>query len=260
LASTDLEGITSMLNDDQLKLAGLISCPVDWTAICLDEDFSTWLRYLWFKVVQEHKIDSEELLLSSHDWEPDEVFILNIYADSAITWPMEQVESWIEAARRGYEKRYGRFRRLRVASRTVYPKHLCHPDATDAQVARQSVRTGDSALYPRISELLQTRFLWTAISKIWMERVRPYEDDSALLIDSARVVEEFDVAFPLSTLRIPLETDHPVGCVLGRPSRFLVVEVNFSTPVAHIYPISLAEAEKVGMDSVVYVGTEDLGL
>ena len=240
-----------MLNDDQSKLAELIACPVNWAAICLDDDFATWLRYMWFKVIQQHKIDSEQLLLSSDDWRPDEVFILDIYDDSAIVWPIEQVESWIGPARREYEQRCGRFRRLVVASRKVYPKHLPPPDFTDAQVAQESIRTGDSQLYPRISEDLQRRFLWTALSKIWMERVEQYRDDRDLLVDSSRVVEQFDITFPLATTRTPVETDNPVGCVLGQPSRFLVVEVNFSTPLAHIYPISRTEVEKAGMDSVV---------
>jgi len=249
-----------VLNDDQRKLARLIACPVDWSSICTDDDFSVWLRYMWFKVVQKHKIDGEQLLLSSEDWQPDEVFILNIYSDDAIVWPMEQVESWINSARREYEKKYGRFRKLIVASRDVYSKHLAHPDSTDDEVARLSVRSGNSILYPRISSDLQTRFLWTALSKVWTAHVESYKHDDDLLVDTSRIVEEFGATFPQATIRIPVETDNPVGCVLGEPSKFLVVEVNFSTPVAHPYPISRVEAEMAGMKSVVYVSPEELGL
>jgi hypothetical protein len=246
------------LNDDQYKLINLIGCPVAWEDTCTDEDFSALLRYMWFKVVQGHQLDRESSLLSNLDWRPDEFFIQSIYSDESIAWPMGQVSSWKPRAEKEYREKYKGFMNLRPAPPSIYSKHHAKASSTDAEVAKQSIDTGNSKLYPRFDHQKQTRLLWTSFCKVWLGAVEDLEIDVSVEENTSRIVDRFAEVFGQNVLRFSIETDDPAGCVNGVSSTFLTLEVDFSTPIAHVYPISEAEAKVGGADAIIYVSSEDL--
>lgn len=246
------------LNDDQRHLVGLVECPVAWEETCTDEDFSTLLRYMWFKVVQEHELDKESHLLSNEDWRPDKFFIQSIYSDASIIWPVEQVASWKPDAERAYRAKYKGFINLMPATPVKNPKHFVAESSSDDEVAEQSIATGNSKLYPRFNHQMQIRLLWACLSKEWLSSTEDVHNDLDVLENTSEVVERFSQVFYRNVRRFSVMTDDPSGCVAGTPSVYLTLEVEFSTPLAHMYPISEAEAKIGGAASIVYVSRQDL--
>ena len=201
-------------------------CPIEWNVTDRLEDFAIEMQHLWIQIASKHQVDLEGEIwadpdsLESHIVEDSQQDVDNMRSD------LINVRSWIEIARNEYIENTRRFWAMRIATHEEYSKHYPAPAITRDELLARTLQTDISLLYHGIDTQILQEVLWSGLCDIAMEKEE----------------ELWNKMLVVSNLRIVFDMLNDIGATSGMNTKYLCFELDFSTPIAHSYPVSKEEA------------------
>ncbi len=210
-----------------------LRCPVEWDFSERSEELSDGLgMFFWHEVAASYQVDLEAGWILQPSLIEDES-IEDLTADLA------NIATWIERARVEYVSRTRRFWALTVAGPEEYSKHYPSPGESLEAIRSRTDRTQVSSLFPGIRAPDLHEALWEGMSHLAPISYRLI----GLLSHDLRHLWERVLYEP--SIRLAFDTMNPIGACNGFDSDWLCYEIDASTPIAHAYPVSEAEAREI---------------
>lgn len=218
----------------------LLKCPTDWEKVCPETELCFWLRFAWYLQIKDHEVDRESSLLDPDEIEPSDMWFA-LLAENEARSTLVNAKSWHRQASENYKLFTRKLWRLAIATSSDYEKHYAPPGSRDPDVADLSNRRGESILYPRLTPTVQIALAWRALSEYVFESMTSEKSRSEFFHspDDARKI--LSNIFGGHQLTIHARLYKPVGCTNGIPTKFICIDFDLSTPLAHMYPESEQE-------------------
>lgn len=198
------------------------------------------LRDLWTAVACRHQVDDEG---SFTNWESDEFLkyqIENEPEKSELAKFFINMTTWRKIAEEEYRYEVRKITFLKMATSEDYSKHYVLPNQTKNQVANLSRTSGVSKFYSHITPTKLEVFMFDVLAEFFEDKFRQAgEPDAVHDADAWRT--EWKRHADSSALLIYVDCMEEVGASGGQPTEHLCLNVNFSTPIAHAYPVNKNE-------------------
>lgn len=218
------------LGPQRSKIRELLSCPVDWQTVMPERlALPNLLTEYWAELVLDYQVDCEG------EYIDDDLFSSGIILEieqtkEVLDSQIVNINSWIDEARREYVKRTRRFAELKLADRTIYPKHLLRK-AVSREDVREESSSGVSFFYPEISNEDLMSFVWDSMVCACKE-----ECDEACEGPWRNFLQAPE-------MKLYAEYSEPLGASHGQHTAIVRFIFDSSTPLVHAHPITAAEAE-----------------
>lgn len=225
------------------ELHQLIKDPVDWLAVTGEEDVEFWLSFYWYAIVKENDVDCEASLLEWMDWK-NPSFFASMLDDHEMVRIEINIRTWIDRAKSHYLQKVRRFCELKVAEMEDYSKHYVVGDFDDESVCAISRRRGEGVLFPRINSKVQLSMIWSVLGAR-MNEVLAGEKPLEYATTPNVLKDLLDLhLFDTNNLKLVAEFPINIGAVSGLATRYCVIKIDCTTPIAHIHPITEIEAKR----------------
>lgn len=223
-------------------LIELLSCPIDWQSICPEPEFVGWLDFGWYATCVRHQIDREASFNFTYEnFAPSSTSIEEL-DDVEFFAALHNVRQWNIAARDEFLSFYRRFVQLSAVGAEIYRKHYSARSSSPEEIASKSATHGASILLPYITTAVQERLLWASLAQLTWQVMS--ELDNLERFSSPEEAElKFRDLFGKHSIIIATDFCRPVGASAGQPTQFACIDIDFSTPQFHIYPVSKSEYE-----------------
>jgi hypothetical protein len=228
-----LSTVYELLSPEKQKIISLLGCPLNWSKeLDMVGVMPIELEFFWREVASAYL--DEELPDSLDDLDPENIpptygtyfkwATLEDEPDGRLRDEIPDIEQKIQRARKQYLGVVNRFVGMHLASREEYGKHFPPPGSTDAQV-RELSKKGKKASYFYESTDFKSldEYMWWTLDDHWK-----------LLLEDPTALIYFDVG-------------SPIGASLGKDASMICFDFDFSTPIAHAYPVpkSSVDAESL---------------
>jgi hypothetical protein len=231
-------------------LVAELSCPVDWTQASVEPELARWLNFLWFARCHAHQVDGEvSALFDTEDWciSDDE---LGLWNAKEIESALANVRSWVGALREPYRTFSRRFTALVAADRDTYRKHYAPSTSSLSEICALSVQRSASVLLPQVDPALQCSFAWAALDDLIFKHMAHF-DSFATQANPKPAADHLARLLERDSLLIAVQACRIIGATDGAPTSFTIIDVDFSTPQFHMYPINEVEYHESKLQAYV---------
>lgn len=205
---------------ERIELERLLTCPLDWPAVCDEIEFVHWLQFAWYAVAHRYQVDGEvQRLISYDDFAPflSELELQDEHSD--LGPELVNVRTWHDKAVEKYFARYLNLHRQRALGRAEYSKHYPNPGWTLEDVCAESKNRGQAVLLPALDETTQKRLLWatldvTVFHVLKCNKLEAHCEPDAPAAALARL-------FDRHTLILTADINRIVGASRGRATPYL---------------------------------------
>jgi len=192
---------------------------------------------MWFLEIRKYQVDYESRIVSGNDDFVIDAEYVSDQHDDEIDRILGNLKMWIDDAKSSYSQLSRRFERLIAAGREIYEKH--YPlFGEDKQQAANRSKSGVSILEHKLTPCIQNVLLWRCMIEAFANVSDTYPGDPNNIGRHEEVGGRFNQFFLGPTLMIGNDCGEHCGWDNGRPTRFLLWNINLSTPIAHAYPVS----------------------
>ena len=211
---------------------------------------ATWLYFGWYATCHRYQVDQE--VSSNFSYEnfkasEGEVAALD---DTETAAALHNTNMWIEKARTDYLSFFRRFALLTAVGAKTYSKHYFAQPISSSKFANKSAKRGASVLLPYITTVLQERLMWAALDNLTCCEMADF--DSLDNHHRPRNVEsKFRSLYGDHSVIVAVNFCYPMGTTKGEITPFACIDLDFSTPQFHIYPISQSEYDSTTLRSYV---------
>lgn len=191
---------------------------------------------LWTAVACRHQVDDEGLFTS---WESDEFLkyqIENEPEKSELAKIFINMTTWRKIAEEEYRHEVRKITFLKMASSEDYMKHYVFLNRTEDQVADLSKTSGVSKFYSHITPDKLEAFMFDVLAEFFEDKFRKAGSPD-VVHDADAWWREWKRHTDSSALLIYVDCMKDIGASGGRSTEHLCLNVNFSTPIAHAYPV-----------------------
>jgi hypothetical protein len=222
---------------ERTELQQLLTCPLDWPAVCDEIELVHWLRFAWYAVAHRYQVDGEVQGLISYDEfapSPSELELLDEHSD--LGPELINVRTWHAKAVEEYLARYQNLHRQRALGRAEYSKHYPNPGWTLEEVCAESKKRGQAVLLPALDEATQEKLLWATldVTVFHVLECNTFEAHGKPEAPAAALAALFD----RHTLILAADINRIVGASQGRATPYLLFNLTMPTAEFHAYPIS----------------------
>ncbi len=152
---------------ERTELEQLLTCPLNWSAVCDEIELVRWLQFAWYATACKYQVDGEiQRLISYDDFAPSTSELDFLEEHLELRTELINVRERHTDAKEECLKNYQNLHRQRALRRDEYPKHYPNPSWTLEKVCAESVKRGDAVLLPILDETLQGKLLWAALDEI----------------------------------------------------------------------------------------------
>ncbi len=222
---------------ERTELQQLLTCPLDWPAVCDEIELVHWLQFAWYAVAHRYQVDGEVQGLIAYDEFAPSLSELELLDEHTDLGPeLINVRTWHGKAVEEYLARYQNLHRQRALSRAEYSKHYPNPGWTLEEVCAESKKRGQAVLLPVLDEATQEKLLWatldvTVFHVLECNKPEAHGEPEA---PAAALAELFD----RHTLILAADINRIVGASRGRATPYLLFNLTMPTAEFHAYPIS----------------------
>ena len=226
-----------MQSDELLKT---LSCPIDWSTICPETDFTVWLNFCWYAMCYKAQVDNEVISNFTDDsFLVENNHVYELYPEYYNT-ALHNIKSWISPTKNKYVRFFIRFSKLNAVGNDIYNKHYTNKIIINEELASKSIDRGVSVLNSYINKKIQNDLAWAALNEL-AQRKLPLQDQYDRHSHPLQYEANFYSLFDQKTLIIYVDFCFPIGASNGTFTQYGCINFDFSTPQFHIYPINKAE-------------------
>jgi hypothetical protein len=227
-------------------------CPEDWAALGIPPDLATWLNFLWYSECHSRQIDREasHIFLNESFLVEEELSPLLEGDDEEVNRYLANLGGWIGKARDEYIEFTRRFSLLSAVGRAEYKKHYPQQAMTLEAARTASLARNASVLRSELTPELQEHFMWEALDHVVYRHMAEkhytevFEDPAA---GRSRLLSLLDT----HNLKISANFCHHIGASAGDLTPYGRIDIDFSTPQFHIYPIGKEEYDRAALKAHV---------
>ena len=228
---------------EEMTLDDLMKCPVDWEKKL---DFDGWQLSLpqldWYYSFAQRAVDPTDISLYLCDFD---VISEN---DDQLKRLKRNLYDRRSAAVTLYMTRAGRLHGIRFMTPSEHGKHYA-AGMTEENALQESSRKGISFFFKNCNGSALERGFWNWLC-LEFQNVNNYEEYEEFLDPKEKRFQSPQAALwqrllSETCLRICMNTPAPVGACDGRPTSFLCYDLHIDNRIAHCFPISEAEAERI---------------
>lgn len=224
-----------------VQIKRLLQFPLDLEAypIIRDSFFAIRLKHLWYAVAAKHQVDHEASYI---DWQDD---LLNNCMLHESSWDdlrsiLINIDSWHSQAYKEFITQSRKFTCLKMADRSEYSKHYVVKRMTQDSVRKLSKANHVSKFYSHVRVEYLYNWLWDVFDNSF-ERSFSEEQMDEPRLNLSDWWNNWEASFPNSTKLFHVDSMHEVGATEGESTTYLCINVDFSTPIAHAYPIGISD-------------------
>ena len=225
---------------ERKELITRLTCPLNWDDICPEPELRYWLRFGWYTVARRHQIDCEVEFLFCYDDCAVSPNAIEDMDDAEVVITLHNVRRWHDSARVEYLKYYNRIYELGAVRADTYSKHYVAQRLTAKAISDISISRRASVLLPHITPDIQNHLLWAALDNlVWLQTCDFGQVDSFFEPEATeKVLREL---FDSHSLLVNVDFCCPIGATNGLETQFGRMDIDFSTPQFHLYPITYRE-------------------
>lgn len=231
-------------------LLELLSCPINWEVVCPEPEMAEWLYFGWYATCHRYQVDREvSFNFSYENFKVSEGKVAAL-DDTEIAVALHNVKKWIEEARSDYLSFFRRFALITAVGAETYSKHYSAQAISSSTVANKSAKRGASVLLPYITTVLQERLMWAALDNLTfceMENFHRLENHH----EPRDAEAKFRSLYGDHSVIVAVDYCYPMGATKGEITSLACIDLDFSTPQFHIYPISRSEYDSTALRSYV---------
>jgi hypothetical protein len=188
------------------------------------------MKEYWGELAQEYQIDTEGYYVT------DELFHSGVYLEiemdeEYLDWEIQNIESWIDEARKDYVDRTRRFAEIKMADQNIYRKHFPAPGWSNESVQERS-SSGVSLFYGDVSVSELMDLLWESLACTCPGECK--ESLSACDGPWRRLLSA-------PHLKLFVQAQREIGASHGQPTEYVCFDFDCATPLVHAYPIGRNE-------------------
>ncbi len=233
-------------------LLGAVKCPVDWAELGVPTDLAIWLNFLWYAECHSRQIDREASLIFSNEsfLVEDELPPLLEGDDEEVRRHLTNVLTWIDDAKCAYVEFTRRLSLLSAAGRAEYRKHYPLKAEHLEAACKASLARNAAVLRVELTPELQEHFMWEALDDVvcchmtGQQVLEVWEDPDLARRHLLSVLDTH-------SLKIGANFCHDIGASAGKLTPYGRIDIDFSTPQFHIYPIGKEEYDRAALKAHV---------
>lgn len=206
---------------------------------------ATWLNFLWYAECHSRQIDREaSFIFSNESFLVEEGLPPLLEGDEEdFRRHLTNLGSWINKARHDYLEVTRRLSLLSAVGRAEYRKHYPQKAASMETARAESLTRNASVLRSELTPELQELFMWEALDDVVCSYMAE-KHYTEVFEDPAAARSHLLALLDRHNLKISVNFCHDIGASTGVFTPYGRIDIDFSTPQFHIYPIGKEEYEK----------------